>query len=131
MAENHSAQRPPEVVFRVPAGYESGPMAPLCARCGQPKPDDGNDMHPQCEQAEGADALAALRGCETVPAGEIRAGDRIVVNDFTAEVTDTRRGAFWLTETGHGPGVAIGWRAETASGMLFRAADEPIQRVTR
>jgi hypothetical protein len=32
-----------------------------CRRCGQPKPDDGNDMHPECEEAEGADALAALQ----------------------------------------------------------------------
>jgi hypothetical protein len=33
-----------------------------CQRCGQPKPDDGNDWCASCENENAADVLAALRG---------------------------------------------------------------------
>jgi hypothetical protein len=33
----------------------------VCTRCLEPKDDDGNLMHPACEEDEAADALAALR----------------------------------------------------------------------
>jgi hypothetical protein len=51
----------PEIVSYDVGGYISGPSAPLCARCGQPKADDGNDWCSECEEAEGAEALAVLR----------------------------------------------------------------------
>jgi hypothetical protein len=40
----------------------SGPCLPVCGRCGQPKPDDGNDWCTSCENENAADVLAALRG---------------------------------------------------------------------
>jgi hypothetical protein len=32
-----------------------------CKRCGQPKPDDGNDWCKPCEEDNAAEVLAALR----------------------------------------------------------------------
>jgi hypothetical protein len=41
---------------------------------------------------------------EQVPADQVRAGDRLILDDGTlAEVTDVRRGDYWLNSGRHGP----------------------------
>src|SRR5260221_1800626 len=66
---------------------------------------------------------------EPVPAGELAAGDIVRLDDGTvAEVTDVRRGDFWLNTGRHGPGVAIGWRSGSSSGVMFRRGADLLQR---
>lgn len=66
-----------------------------------------------------------------VPAGQVRAGDVVLLEDGReATVTDTRRGTFWMA-TGLGDGVAIGWKSGTASGVWFRLLDEAVPRPPR
>lgn len=69
---------------------------------------------------------------EFVTAEHVRAGDVLLLDDRTrAEVTDIRHGDFWMNTGNHGPGVAIGWRAGTSSGVMFRNADDRLQRLLR
>ena len=65
---------------------------------------------------------------ELVAAESVRAGDVLLLDDGTrAEITDIRHGFYWL-ETGHEPGIALGWKSGTSSGMLFRKASDILQR---
>src|SRR5258708_37105789 len=67
---DHDAERPPELVCHDVGGWISGPCldagenpsAPdgSCGRCGQPAP-EGSDWCADCEEQDGAEALAALR----------------------------------------------------------------------
>jgi hypothetical protein len=67
---------------------------------------------------------------EPVAARDVQAGDRLLLEDGqAAEVTDIRHGFYWL-ESGHEPGIAIGWKAGSSSGVLFRKASDILQRVT-
>ena len=63
--QNDDAQPPPraprEVVLPDRGGWVSGPCLPACGRCGQPRPDDGNDWCQACEDEDAAAILAALR----------------------------------------------------------------------
>ena len=45
-----------------------------------------------------------------------------------AEVTDVRHGEFHL-DSGHGQGVAIGWKSGRSSGLQFRRAGDLVQRI--
>jgi hypothetical protein len=68
---------------------------------------------------------------EPVPAGQIEAGDYLLLDDRTrAEVTDIRDG-FYRFAAGRELGVAIGWKSGTSSGMLFRRAGDILHRLTR
>jgi hypothetical protein len=68
---------------------------------------------------------------EPVAARDIQPGDALLLDDGTrAEVTDIRTGDFWLNTGGHGPGVALGWRAGSSTGVLFRDRSDVVQRVT-
>jgi hypothetical protein len=61
---NHPPQPPDaprEIVGHDAGGWISGPCLPLCDRCGDPKPDDGNDWCAECEEQGAAEVLAALR----------------------------------------------------------------------
>jgi hypothetical protein len=58
------------------------------------------------------------------------AGDVLIIDGTRAEVTDVRTGDYWLNTGHHGPGVALGWRSGTSSGVMFRAADDVLSRVT-
>ncbi len=131
---NHPPPQPPraprEVIRRDVGSWISGPSRPLCARCGDPKPDDGNLMHSECEEAETAEALAALRGTEPVRAEHVMAGDTVLIDGTEAEITDVRHGDYWLTTGQHGPGVALGWRCGSSSGIMFRRADDTLDRIS-
>ncbi len=71
-------------------------------------------------------------GTEQAAAGDVRAGDRLLLDGGqAAEVTDIRYGSWWFPPPdGHSPGVAIGWKAGSSSGVLFRKAGDILQRVT-
>jgi len=72
----------------------------------------------------------AVDGTEAVPADSVRVGDVLILGDGArAEVTDLRRGDYWLNSGRHGPGVAIGWRSGSASGVMFREASEVLLRL--
>ena len=59
-----------------------------------------------------------------VAASEIRVGDVLLLDDGRAvTVTGMKRGALWM-RSGRGDGVALGWKADTASGVLFRELGE-------
>ncbi len=45
---------------------------------------------------------------EPVPAGDIQAGDRLLIDGTVAEVTDVRTGDFWLNTGRHAPSRAAG-----------------------
>jgi hypothetical protein len=65
---------------------------------------------------------------EPVPAEEVEEGDVLLLDDGThAEVTDTAFGFYWLAD-GHEPGVAIGWRSGSSSGLMFRRAADILLR---
>jgi len=67
---------------------------------------------------------------EPVRAGDIEAGDRILLDDGrTAEVTDVRTGDYYFAQ-GRGQGVALGWKSgSTTSGMMFRRGADILQRL--
>jgi hypothetical protein len=68
---------------------------------------------------------------EPVTAGDLSAGDVVVFDDGTeAEITDTRTGDYWLNDGTHAPGVALGWKSGTSSGVMFRQADDVLVRLT-
>jgi len=59
------------------------------------------------------------------------AGDVLVLGDGTrAEITDIRHGVYWLAP-GREPGIALGWRSGTSSGLLFRRAADIVHRAAR
>jgi hypothetical protein len=67
-----------------------------------------------------------------IPASDIRAGDELILDGgLVAEVDDVMTGDFWLNTGNHGPAVAIGWQESggTASGTMFRLADDTLHRV--
>ena len=67
---------------------------------------------------------------EPVPAEPVRAQDVLLLDDgIRAEVTDIRLGCYWL-ETGHEPGIVLGWKSGTSSGLLFRRSSDLVQRIT-
>ena len=66
---------------------------------------------------------------ENVLAEDVEAGDRLLYDGHVAEVTDTRLGFYRFPE-GRLPGVSIGWKAGSSSGLLFRRASEMLQRIT-
>ncbi len=129
MSDNPTA-RPPEVVRHDVGGWISGPCLRPCGRCGQPAP-EGSDWCAGCEEQDGAEALAALSGTEPVAAGDVLIGDVLLTGGTVAEVTDVRSGDYWLTTGKHGPGVALGWRSGTSSGVMFRSADDTLERLAR
>ena len=61
-------------------------------------------------------------------AGQVRPGDRIVMDGLPADVTDVRHGEWWMDE-GRAPGVAIGWEAGSSRGVMFRRADDTVYLV--
>jgi len=64
-----------------------------------------------------------------VPASQIRAGDVLLLDDGSAAtVTDVRGGQFWMP-AGRADGVAIGWKAGTALGVLLRQAGQTLHRL--
>ncbi len=136
MAEDHlpasfCPRARPEVVLPDHGGWISGPCLDVCGRCGQPKPDDGNDWCGQCEEQDGAEALAALLGAESVNAADLAAGDVVLLDDGTrAEITDIRSGDYWLATGDHGAGVALGWQSGSSSGVMFRSGDDVLQRIS-
>jgi hypothetical protein len=66
---------------------------------------------------------------EPVAAEEVEPGDILLLDDGTrAEVSDTAYGFYWLPG-GHQQGVALGWRSGSASGLLFRRADDILRRI--
>lgn len=68
-------------------------------------------------------------GIEPVAAELVEPGDVLLFEDGTeAEVTDVRPGFYYLPD-GRGQGTAIGWRAGTASGLMFRKTGDVINRV--
>jgi hypothetical protein len=66
---------------------------------------------------------------EPVAAGDVQPGDTVLIDGMRAEVTDVRAGDYWLNTGRHGPGVAIGWRSESSSGVMFRRAGDTLRRV--
>lgn len=68
---------------------------------------------------------------EPVAAGDVLIGDVLIIDGTEAEVTDIRQGDYWLATGKHGPGVAIGWRSGSSSGVMFRSADDTLQRLAR
>jgi hypothetical protein len=54
--------------------------------------------------------------------------DILLLGDGTtrAEVTDIRHGLYRF-QAGLEPGIAIGWRFESSSGLLFRKASDLVQ----
>ena len=66
---------------------------------------------------------------EPVSTADVRIGDRLLYDAAVVTVTDIRDGFFWL-ETGHEPGIALGWRSGSASGLIFRKATDLMERVT-
>ena len=69
---------------------------------------------------------------EPIAAEDIRAGDRLLLDDGKpAEVTDVRHSIYQFPPPdGQSPGVAIGWKSGTSSGLLFRKASDLLHRVT-
>ena len=65
---------------------------------------------------------------ENVLAEDVEAGDRLLYDGRIAEVTDTRLGFYRFPE-GRLPGVSIGWKAGSSSGLLFRRASDLLQRI--
>jgi hypothetical protein len=65
---------------------------------------------------------------EPVSTADVRIGDVLLYDGTAVTVTDIRDGFFWL-ETGHEPGIALGWRAGSASGLIFRKASDTLQRL--
>jgi hypothetical protein len=65
---------------------------------------------------------------EPVTTADVRIGDRLLYDAAVVTVTDIRDGLFWL-ETGHEPGIALGWRSGSASGLIFRKASDLLDRV--
>jgi hypothetical protein len=69
-------------------------------------------------------------GTEPVPAGEVGPGDTLLLDDgVRAEVTDLREGFYRMPPGGRHLGIALGWKCGTASGVLFRRADDLLLRV--
>ena len=67
---------------------------------------------------------------EPVAAEQVEPGDILLLDDCTrAEVTDTAFGFYHLPD-GHQQGLALGWQCGTASGLLFRKADDILLLVT-
>jgi len=66
---------------------------------------------------------------DPVVAGHVMAGDVLLIDGTRAEVTDVRRGEYRL-ESGHAPGVALGWRSGSSSGVMFRDAADLLDRIT-
>ena len=66
---------------------------------------------------------------EPVSTADVRIGDRLLYDAAVVTVTDIRDGFFWL-ETGQEPGIALGWRSGSASGLIFRKATDLMERVT-
>ena len=95
-----------------------------------PRRGDASSAGPDVRHDAGGWISGSAVTAEPVPAGEIRPGDVIVLDDFSrAQITDVRHGVFWLDD-GHNPGVALGWRslAGNASGVLFCRADDMLAR---
>jgi len=65
-----------------------------------------------------------------VPAWRVQAGDRLLIGGLPAEVTDVRAGFWWFPSGHRDYGVAIGWKAGSSSGLLFRKAGDILPRVT-
>ena len=65
---------------------------------------------------------------ENVLAEDVEAGDRLLYDGRIVEVTDTRLGFYRFSE-GRLPGVSVGWKAGSSSGLLFRKASDLLERV--
>jgi hypothetical protein len=68
---------------------------------------------------------------EQVLAEDVETGDRLVYDNRVIEVTDFATGYYWFPPPdGHSPGVSIGWKAGSSSGLLFRHGSDLLERVT-
>ena len=70
---------------------------------------------------------------EAVPAGQVTAGDRLILDDGTiADVDVIQPASVRLPGGQHAPGRALWWlqRGGTASGVLVRADSDTLHRVT-
>jgi hypothetical protein len=93
--------------------------------------DDPTNPDPNVRYDTGQWISGASISTEPVAAGELQPGDALLLDDGTrAEVTDIRTGDFWLNTGRHGPGVALGWRAGSSSGVMFRDGSDVVRRVT-
>jgi hypothetical protein len=95
-----------------------------CTRCGQPKPDDGNLMHPECEHAEGAEALAALRGTEPIPLMDQPMTGALLREMYPAWTIERNPLGVWTAERTHG--TAVRFLAATEAwelGLKIKAAE--------
>ncbi len=66
---------------------------------------------------------------EPIAARDLQPDDVLMLDDGTrATVTDTQHSLYWFPE-GRAPGIAIGWRAGSSSGLLFRRGSDLLERV--
>lgn len=65
---------------------------------------------------------------ENVLAEDIEPGHNLLYDGRIVEVTDIRLGYYRFPE-GRMPGVSVGWKAGSASGLLFRRASDLLERV--
>jgi hypothetical protein len=80
-------------------------------------------------QAETTALTACAVDPEQITARQIRAGDILIQDGRQIEITAVPRpGVYWFG-AGRREGLAIDWRAGTASGILFRRGDETVRRV--
>jgi hypothetical protein len=105
-------------------GWISGPSLSPCDACRQ-------DVH--CFDA--ARCPCCNRGpepitTEPVAADRIVVGDIVLIDGIRAEITDIRHGDYWLLSGDHGRGVALGWYGASASGVMFRAGSDLLDRIT-
>lgn len=66
---------------------------------------------------------------ENVLAQDVETGDLLVYDGRVIEVSDVNRGLYYLRD-GREQGLAIGWKAGSTSGLLFRHGSDLLQRVT-
>jgi hypothetical protein len=105
-----------------------------CGRCGQPKPDDGDDWCRRCENENAAEVVAAMEPrpdvgawisgpglSEQVRAVNLDAGDVIILDGRKVIVEHVRP---------YGSGWVITWHAGTASGVHSIDWGELVTRVS-
>jgi hypothetical protein len=66
---------------------------------------------------------------EQILAQDVEIGDRLVYDSRVIEISDINYGLYYFRD-GREQGLAIGWKAGSSSGLLFRHGSDLLQRVT-